>query len=175
MTSHRQCRDLPWTPHFAASHYVNRAHVIKEHNLLHSPFLMQKVRSQLDLEPGKKNIDKVSQRQNYSILRKWLISTISIRTKLQHDHGQQILIFCLMPLTLATKTGSTILCFGQMCTHVRLFQSLQKSARLQIVRVRMGERWAVMYKCQNSVVSARICDFFFSHLKPWSVAPTVTQ
>ena len=86
----------------------------------------------LDLQPGKKYVDKLSRRQNDSILRKLLISTVSTHPKFQHDHGQQTLIFCLIPLTLATKTGSTILCFGQMCTHVRLFQSLQKLSLIHI-------------------------------------------
>ena len=42
--------------------------------------------------------------------------------------------------------------------HLKL---LNIGASLHILRVRIGERCAVTYKCQNSVVSAQLCDLIF--------------
>ena len=76
---------------------------------------MQTVRSGLDLdlelEPGTKFVDKLSWWRHDGILRILLTSTVSTRTKFQHDHGQWTLIFCLTPLILSasnTRSRSTL-------------------------------------------------------------------
>ena len=110
----------------------------------------------LDLQPGKKYVDKLSRRQNDSILRKLLISTVSTHPKFQHDHGQQTLIFCLMPLVSAAKSISTL--FVSKCAYA--CDDFKASKRPQAYKFFVS-RWARDVQSCTSVVSAKVCDFFF--------------